>query len=217
MNLHGLNINALGDSITYGVGASCEENRYTDVFARLSGATVKNYGISGTRFARQMKKDGYTWNPNWDDNCFSDRIEKMDEEADALIIFGGTNDFGHGNAPFGTDEDREPDSFIGACHYLFATAIIKYPEAKIVVITPLKRATADEPSANSGRPLSDYRDKIVEIASYYGLYVIDAYNECPIDPRNEENRERYAPDGLHPSDEGHRLLAELILNHFDKM
>ena len=53
MELKGATINILGDSITEGVGASCVENRYADVFARLYGAKVNNCGVSGSRFAAQ--------------------------------------------------------------------------------------------------------------------------------------------------------------------
>ena len=54
MRLKGATVNFLGDSITFGIGASCTENRYTDVLAREFGlAKVNNYGVSGSRFARQ--------------------------------------------------------------------------------------------------------------------------------------------------------------------
>lgn len=55
MDLHNATINFLGDSITEGAGASCLENRYTDVLAREFGLKkANNYGISGTRIARQQ-------------------------------------------------------------------------------------------------------------------------------------------------------------------
>lgn len=54
MKLQGATVNFLGDSITAGVGASRAENRYTDVAAREFGLKkANNYGISGTRIARQ--------------------------------------------------------------------------------------------------------------------------------------------------------------------
>ena len=53
MKLNGAIVNFLGDSITEGVGASCEGNRYTDVLAREFGlARANNYGVSGSRIAR---------------------------------------------------------------------------------------------------------------------------------------------------------------------
>ena len=44
----------LGDSITEGVGASRPENNYVNVVAKMLGCVVENYGIGGTRIARQM-------------------------------------------------------------------------------------------------------------------------------------------------------------------
>ena len=53
MELKGKKIAFLGDSITYGVGASCAETSYVGAFAKESGAQVFNFGVSGTRIARQ--------------------------------------------------------------------------------------------------------------------------------------------------------------------
>ena len=48
----------LGDSITQGVGASTQDKRYTDLVAAKLGCKVINYGISGTRIARQKETSG---------------------------------------------------------------------------------------------------------------------------------------------------------------
>ena len=52
MDLKGKKVLFLGDSITEGVGVSSPAKKYTSVFSDISGASVYNYGISGTRFAR---------------------------------------------------------------------------------------------------------------------------------------------------------------------
>ena len=110
MILEGSVINFLGDSITQGMGASCIENRYTDVLARQFGLKrANNYGISGTRIARQRV---VTDDPFDQDFCI--RMDGMDTSADAVVVFGGTNDFGHGDAPLGTPADRDPSTFWGA-------------------------------------------------------------------------------------------------------
>ena len=103
MELHGKKINFLGDSITQGVGTSAPEHIYHAVLAKEYGATARNYGISGTRFARQSANSAVS---SFDQN-FCDRVEKMDADADIIVVFGGTNDFGHGDAPLGTPADRE--------------------------------------------------------------------------------------------------------------
>ena len=46
-------INFLGDSITQGAGADCEEDMYVNVVGAMLGCEVRNYGIGGTRIARQ--------------------------------------------------------------------------------------------------------------------------------------------------------------------
>lgn len=51
MDLEGKKVLFLGDSITEGVGASSKDTCYVSVFGKISGAEVKNFGISGTRIA----------------------------------------------------------------------------------------------------------------------------------------------------------------------
>ena len=53
MILQSSTVNVLGDSITEGSGASCTENRFTSVMERLFSMKVNNYGIGGSRIARQ--------------------------------------------------------------------------------------------------------------------------------------------------------------------
>ena len=121
MELRGLKINFLGDSITQGVGASCEEKIYHSVLKKEADlAVARNYGISATRFALQKgttarPKDDYV-----DINSFCERFEQMDDDADVVVVFGGTNDYGHGDAGIGSFSDRTPETFYGACHYLFS-------------------------------------------------------------------------------------------------
>ena len=213
MQLKGATVNFLGDSITFGVGASCVENRYTDVLAREFGLKkANNYGISGSRFARQRVM---TDDPSDLDFCM--RMEEMALDADAVVVFGGTNDFGHGQAPLGMPCDREPDTFYGACHYLMNGLLERYAGKPVVICTPLHRLSEDNPRGDdTGRKLSSvatldtYRRIIMEVAELYALPVLDLYATSGIQPKNPVCRERLLPDGLHPSDEGHAIIARRI-------
>ena len=214
MKLEGAVINILGDSITEGVGASCVENRYTDVFARQFGAKVNNYGLSGSRFVRQRVNTG---EPHERDFCL--RMREMDESADAVVVFGCTNDFGHGDAPLGCFEDRVPDTFYGACHTLMSYLMDVYCGKPIVILSPLHRVEEDDPEGDgTGRkldvraPLSRYRAILLEVAEYSGLPVLDLYAQSGIQPRHARCREKLMPDGLHPSDEGHAIIAHKLGN-----
>ena len=55
MKLEGLKINVLGDSITQGVGASSPDKMFTEVLARKTGATVRNYGLSARTSVRSSR------------------------------------------------------------------------------------------------------------------------------------------------------------------
>ena len=214
MNLEGLKINFLGDSITEGHGVSCIENTYWNVLKREEKLSVaRGYGISGTRFA---KKRVPSENPRWDLDFIS-RFPDMDDDADAVVIFGGTNDFGHGDAPLGEMSDRGEYTFYGACHTLFNGVINKYPEATIVIMTPLHRIQEDNPRGDGNKkdgegiaPLSLYVEIIKEVAAYYSLPVLDLWSVSGIQPKVSALRERYCPDGLHPNDEGHKIIASRL-------
>ena len=215
MILEGKTINILGDSITEGVGASCEDNRYTDVFAREFGAKVNNYGISGSRIARQRMNTGERH-----ERDFCMRMEEMDESADAVVVFGGTNDFGHGDAPLGRFEDRTPDTFYGACHVLMGRLVRRYCGKPIVIMSPLHRLHENAPAGDGTdrqlevrAPLARYREILLEVAAYYALPVLDLYATSGMQPANDVCRERLMPDGLHPSDAGHAIIARR-LGHF---
>lgn len=204
MQIKGKVINFLGDSITEGHGASSVETRFTSLMASKYGATVRNYGIGGTRIAKQIRPSE---NARWDLD-FCTRATEMDPEADVVVVFGGTNDFGHGDAPLGTFEDRDPYTFYGACHTLFTTLIDRYPAATIVCMTPLHRAVEEKPA--EGRVLQVFVDALMEVCAYYAIPTLDLYRTSGIQPQVPSVKERLCPDGLHPNDAGHVLIASRL-------
>ncbi len=210
MELQGKTVLFLGDSITEGHGTSCSENNYVSVFGRISGANVVNYGIGGTRIARQTNPSP---NPVFDGD-FVERADDMQKDADIIVVFGGTNDFGHGDAAVGDFASRDVYTFYGAMHVLCQKLIEKYPEAEIVFMTPLHRlsenATTNECGIVDRLPLVDYVDMIIEVASYYGLPVLDLFRTSGLQPKVDIIREKYMPDGLHPSDAGAEKLAKRL-------
>lgn len=211
MELKGTKINFLGDSITEGAGASAPENKFTMLIEREYEAICQNYGIGGTRIAKQHTPSD---NPIFD-NDFCSRVADMDADADIVAVFGGTNDFGHGDAPLGIMSDRTPDTFYGALHTLYISLLEKYSESPIVVMTPLHRLNEDNPRGDGNKPrdvgnLKTYVDVIREVAEYYSLPVLDLYKESGLQPKVPIINEKYFADGLHPNDEGHKVIAKKI-------
>ena len=204
MELKGKKINFLGDSITQGVGVSEEQNIYLNVMKRECGlAEARNYGISGTRLAHQQGEDDT-------ERAYTLRYPLMDDDADVIVIFGGTNDYGHGNAPMGSFEDRTPDTYYGACHYLLTGLMEKYPKAQLVFMTPIHREDEANPSFGNGLPLKVYSNVIKEVCEYYAVPVLDLFAVSGIQPCCQLLKERYCPDGLHPNDAGHALIASRL-------
>ena len=212
MELKNKKILFLGDSINEGVGASSTEKCYVSVFGKLSGAEVKNYGIGGTRIAKQSKISL----SEESDRDFMSRVDEMDSEADVVVVFGGTNDFGHGDAKIGNMKSRDEYTFYGALHSLCTSLINKYPNSEIIFMTPLHRVSEDDEVNEIGLKhevnLSGYVDIIKEVAGYYGLPVLDLFNTSGIQPKVDIIREIYMPDGLHPSDAGAEKIAKRLYN-----
>ncbi len=211
MELQGKKMVFLGDSITEGAGVSDPANRYWERLARRTSAVCVGYGIGGTRIARQQHPvpDQYH-----DFHHFSTRLAEMDKDADIVVIFGGVNDFGHGDAPFGTFTDRTEDTFYGALHVLYTAVLEQYPEAQIVVMTPTHFSAEWDHAGETGpgrkRSLREYVEAIREVAEYYALPVLDLYRVSGIQPLVPAMRDRYMPDGLHPNDAGHARIEEKL-------
>ena len=217
MELKGLKVNFLGDSITMGACASSRDNCYHGVLKREAGlAEARNYGIGGTRIAIQTGTPERPKDDDADTKSFSERFHTLDDDADIVVVFGGNNDYGHGDAPLGGFADRTPYTFYGACHYLFSGLIKKYLGKPIVVVTPLHRTgetrnTGEDNCKSKGSgTLREYVDIIREVAEYYSLPVLDLYATSGLQPEIPEIKEAYMPDGLHPNDEGHAILAHKL-------
>ncbi len=207
MELKGKKVNFLGDSITDGAGSSCAAARYPDILAGLAElGEIRNYGIGGTRIAL------YHGQPEEERLDYCKRFPTMDDDADLIIVFGGTNDYGHGNAPMGTNEDRTPETFYGGLHYLMSGLINKYPTADIVILTPIQREGGDKPNAY-GYTLDMFVDAIKDVAAQYSLPLLDLYNHGGFCPNIQVQKDAICPDGLHPNDAGYVKLANRIYSY----
>ena len=209
MKLEGKKFFFLGDSITEGAGASCTEKGFVNVMKEKYGlGEAKNYGVGGTRLAKQTVGD-----PKYNET-FCERAKRMEGEPDVIVVFGGTNDFGHGDAQIGTPEDRTPETFYGALHDLFTYLQTRYPRARIIVCTPSHRHNENNPRGDikpfDVAPLKTYVNIIREVAEEYSLPVCDFFRNLGINGRLPEHREALMPDGLHPNDAGHEMIADCL-------
>lgn len=213
MELKGKIINFLGDSITYGHSLESEEFRFSNLLKeQYSFEAANNYGISGTRIAKQK-------NPK--PNCYEDtrdfcsRLGEMDQNADVVVVFGGVNDYQHGDAPMGSFGDLTPETFCGALHFLYSNLKKRFIDSKIVILTPLHmfgdtKKGGRFPEVKEPFILEDYVNRIKQTAKYYDFYILDLFSYKDLDPNNNEIKLKYMPDGIHPNADGHRVIAELL-------
>lgn len=224
MNIKGFKVNFLGDSITEGVGVTDQKNRYDNQIAEMCGlSATNNYSISGSRLAHQIHPSE---KPRYD-LCFCGRAYDMDTTADMVIVYGGVNDYIHGDAPFGEIGDTTPATYCGGVYFLMNYLRETYGDKPIVFMTParmfLRKEVSDlVPSQHAkkitaGKPLINYAEVIMETAKKFNIHVLDLYNDLGIDPHDPAIFDTYTMDGLHFNDAGHLKLAELLKNFIESL
>lgn len=217
MELNGKIINFLGDSITEGIGViDRENNRYDNILKRKYNLkAVRNYGISGTRYAHQSKPSE---KPRYD-LCFCGRAYDLNPDADIFVVYGGVNDYIHGDAPIGSWGDDTPATFYGAVRYLMNFLKTNFENKTIVFITSAhmyyKGVSDAQPSVRPCKredalPLIGYINIVKQTAKEFDIPVLDMFENLGIDPNKQEDREKYTIDGLHFNDEGHYFIANAL-------
>lgn len=224
MNIKGFKVNFLGDSITEGSGVENQENRYDNrIFKMCELSAANRYAISGSRIAHQVHPSE---KPRYD-LCFCGRAYDMDETADMVIVYGGVNDFIHGDAPFGEIGDTTPATYCGGVYFLMNYLRETYGNKPIIFMTParmfLRKEVSDLiPSTHAkkltkGKPLIDYVEVILQTSKQFDIHILNLYKELGIDPHNPEDFETYTMDGLHFNDIGHEKIANLLKNFIESI
>lgn len=225
MDIKGFKVNFLGDSITEGTGVSDIENcRYDNRLAAMCQlSAVNNYGIGGTRLAHQIHPSE---KPRYD-LCFCGRAYNMDPTVDLIIVYGGVNDYIHGDAPFGEPGDTTPATYCGGVYFLMNYLRENYPGKPVIFMTParsyLRKEVDDLVSSTharklpGGKPLLAYVDVILETAKKFDIPVLDLYRDLGLDPHDPECFDTYTVDGLHFNDAGHAVIAQRLKEFIDTL
>lgn len=205
--LAGYKITCLGDSITVGAGGGVDENGrligYCNHLSRILGCEVVNLGMGGT-----------TIGDYFIENAFVNRYEQIPEDTDVIILEGGLNDYqvfaqGLWNG-FGDITNREPETYCGDAYTLYRGIKDSYPNAEVFVVTASRSYLETLYQSVEPYRLQDFMDVQRLYAKWMGFQVIDLHEMGFLDCREEEARERWLIDIVHPNAEGHLLLAERI-------
>lgn len=203
----------LGDSITAAANLENMEDyqqySYPAYLKELLGAgSVENLGIGGSSIGRY-----------WE-NAFVDRYKDIPQDADIILVMGGTNDgFCVSQEDFGTMKDREERTFIGDLDELMRGLKENYPDAQIIFITPLPNVLHDmlRKERDYLLPQTMIANAMKELGDEYEIPVIDLYNSNVLDSHDAAVIYNYMPDGVHCNPEGYQVLAEKIAAELIKL
>ena len=206
----------IGDSITAGVGVTGSK-AYHMYISETGDFTCLNYGIGSTGWYLNATGSVLSGLGNegvgvavdaTGNNNFKNMISKIDSTCDAVVIFGGTNDYGGGVTM------SELDTSI---RFVLNYIQTNYPTMGILVLTPIHRAFPNDVSgevANTqGLKLSDYVNKIKNVCAEYAVQCVDLYTSSGLNPENLTNKTTYFTDGIHPNTAGHKKIASQILDY----
>lgn len=208
MELKGKKVCFLGDSITFGVGPSDDSLIYHALLSKEMGFTAYNYGLSASCIARKVE----SVYDIWDKMPMCLRVEDIPDDCDLLVIFGGTNDYGRAIPLSGREGTDDLFTFRGALKHLLTRAKERLPNAKTLFMTPFPRANAEKSLGFDSAPLDSYVKEMYRLCNKFSVLVCDLYSLVPLDPKNQEHIRGYFPDGLHPNDVGHRIIADILKN-----
>jgi len=190
-------IACMGDSITLGEGLPGYRGRWTELTAEETGHTLVNFGISGDTTTGMIAR------------C---QTEVFGQGFDALVWLGGTNDISY------TSDYRQA----------WANTLAIYRQAKafgipIIIGIPLPVIGAQLPE----RVYYPHRDNLEvealtdEFAGLLKVYCEEKNIPCAdfregfLDEAGHGRAELFF-DGLHPNEEGHKLMAQALQKTLSK-
>lgn len=217
LNQNEFTIAFLGDSLTAGVGTNYIYHMYLgDRFEWI----CKNYGYGGSGYVTSYSGTGgkmatgqvgmgvaITNSNKIIPNDFYTRIQTISTDIDALVIFGGTNDWGY---------DSPMEDFKAALDNVFSYAQTTFGRKPIIVMLPVHRKN-DNTQNDVGLTLEDYNNVIVEKCRKYGIICVDTLGQSGLNPSNNQNDVDFftrddtnVSDGVHPNHYAHKMISNLI-------
>lgn len=208
-------ITVMGDSLTTASNLDEEEQAkyaYPVILQEILGCKeIVNLGIGGSSVSRAGSY------------AMVERFSDIPKDTDILIVFGGSNDclfqnkweFGHVEY----DKRMTKGTFCGDLDEMASAIEYVYRDhnednyMKLLYVNPPSTVLNDGVYAiDPGNMVQQktFAEAINAIVPAYSFEVIDLYNNNILNSHDKDVNEQFVPDGIHPSPEGYRILAEHI-------
>lgn len=144
-----------------------------------------------------------------------DGLETVDfSRVETVIILQGINDY-HAGIPIDNPEDPYDEyTFLGALRSSLDALKKTNPDLRVIWLTPTYTwytaagQTCEEADQGGGR-LADYVEAQLQAAQEMDVEMIDVYHDF-YPHNNWEDWKLYTFDGIHPNEEGQKMLARRI-------
>lgn len=181
----GKKITILGDSISCGA--------YPGILQELSGAELQNLAVSGSLLAGGM----------------TGKVSQVAEDADLVIVFGGTNDYWHKKTHIGAADSTDSSTFVGAIRYIHTYLKTERPQAQLLFVFPPYQTFQGKPCTTDFGygTLDDFRAAFLNFCGDEQVPYLDL-------GETEFDSAQHSGDGVHPTAAGHQIIAQAI---YDRM
>ena len=213
--LKGKTITTFGDSITQGSGASNDEvagttasqNKYVSVLSSKLDMTLNNMGEGNTGYCT-----GRINELNGTDASRIDDVANIPVDSAIVIVYFGINDIRNSSDTWGglgTIDSTDTTTIYGAINVMYSAIAERFAGSNATIFvcdpTPTSTDLNGEYVYGGGYSLKQLSSVIHERASYYGFEFISLLENCGFTTDS-------FVDSVHPTNEGHSIIANLIYN-----
>ncbi|MDE7253036.1 MAG: SGNH/GDSL hydrolase family protein [Acetatifactor sp.] len=172
-----------------------------------------DFGVQQTVRSRREISDYYT--------DVVDELECIDfQQVEILILAFGVNDYHAGEAVDNPLDPLDESTYGGALRSVLTTLRQTYPHMRILLVTPTytwyrsNGLTCEEYDTGSVY-LEEYVEKELAIAEEFQVESIDLYHD--VYPHTVwEDWQIYTEDGIHPNENGRKLIAKIIAKQIEE-
>ena len=175
------------------VGDSISTGSYPGIVANLTGATLQNLSVSGSKLSGTGAKS------------LVNLVKGVAADADLVIVFGGTNDYWHKGTHIGAADATDANTYVGALRTILTYLQANHPQAKYLFVFPADQTFSGNSSDKDFGygTLQNFREAFLQFCVTNNVPHVDI-------GATEFDSAKHSGDGVHPNSAGHTIIANAI-------